>query len=235
MVKTLHRAGIEVILDVVYNHTGEGNHLGPDAVASAASTTRPTTGSIAGRPALLRGLHRLRQHASTCCTRARMQLIMDSLRYWVQRDARRRLPLRPGARCSRASCTTSNPLRHVLRHHPARTRSLSQVKLIAEPWDVGPGRLPGRQVPGRLGRVERQVPRQRAPLLARRRRASVGELASRLAGSQRPLRGERPRPVREHQLRHLPRRLHARTTSSATSRSTTRRTARTTATATTTT
>jgi isoamylase len=44
MVKALHAAGIEVILDVVYNHTAEGNHIGPDAVASAASTTRPTTG-----------------------------------------------------------------------------------------------------------------------------------------------------------------------------------------------
>ena len=45
MVKALHEADIEVILDVVYNHTAEGNQLGPDAVASAASTTRPTTGS----------------------------------------------------------------------------------------------------------------------------------------------------------------------------------------------
>ena len=45
MVKTLHRAGIEVILDVVYNHTGEGNHLGPDAVAARHRQRRPTTGS----------------------------------------------------------------------------------------------------------------------------------------------------------------------------------------------
>ena len=44
MVRTLHRAGIEVILDVVYNHTAEGNHLGP-TLSFAASTTRPTTGS----------------------------------------------------------------------------------------------------------------------------------------------------------------------------------------------
>ena len=44
MVKTLHAAGIEVILDVVYNHTGEGDHTGPRS-ASAASTTRSTTAS----------------------------------------------------------------------------------------------------------------------------------------------------------------------------------------------
>ena len=43
MVKRLHEAGIEVILDVVYNHTAEGDQLGPDALASAASTTPATT------------------------------------------------------------------------------------------------------------------------------------------------------------------------------------------------
>ena len=42
--RSFHEAGIEVILDVVYNHTAEGNHLGPDASTSAASTTPPTTG-----------------------------------------------------------------------------------------------------------------------------------------------------------------------------------------------
>ena len=44
MVRALHAAGLEVILDVVYNHTAEGNHLGPDAVAAKGSTTRRTTG-----------------------------------------------------------------------------------------------------------------------------------------------------------------------------------------------
>ncbi len=43
MVKTLHRAGIEVILDVVYNHTAEGNHLGP-TLSLKESTTEPITG-----------------------------------------------------------------------------------------------------------------------------------------------------------------------------------------------
>ncbi len=45
MVRAFHRAGLEVILDVVFNHTGEGERAGADAVASAASTTRSTTGS----------------------------------------------------------------------------------------------------------------------------------------------------------------------------------------------
>jgi hypothetical protein len=67
----LHEAGIEVILDVVYNHTAEGNHLGPTLSLPRASTTPPTTGS-ARRPALLHGLHRLRQHPEhatpACCS-----------------------------------------------------------------------------------------------------------------------------------------------------------------------
>ena len=52
---------------------------------------------------------------------------------------------------------------------------ISQVKLIAEPWDVGPGRLPGRELPGRMGRVERQVPRRRAAVLAGRPRPGPGD------------------------------------------------------------
>ena len=61
MVKTLHRAGIEVILDVVYNHTGEGNHLGP--TLSLRGIDNATYYRLdAGRPALLHGLHRHRQH-----------------------------------------------------------------------------------------------------------------------------------------------------------------------------
>ena len=61
MVKTLHQAGIEVILDVVYNHTAEGNHLGPTLSIRGidnAAYYRLTD----GRSALLHGLHRLRQH-----------------------------------------------------------------------------------------------------------------------------------------------------------------------------
>ena len=61
MVRALHREGIEVILDVVYNHTGEGNHLGPTlCFRGIDNASYYRLGRE--RPALLHGLHRLRQH-----------------------------------------------------------------------------------------------------------------------------------------------------------------------------
>ena len=61
MVKTLHRAGIEVILDVVYNHTAEGNQIGPTLCIPRHRQSQLTTGSFR-QSALLHGLHRHRQH-----------------------------------------------------------------------------------------------------------------------------------------------------------------------------
>jgi glycogen operon protein len=135
MVRALHAAGIEVILDVVYNHTGEGNQLGPtlsmrgvDNVAYYRLTTdQPRyymdfTGC---------GNTLNMQHPRV------LQLIMDSLRYWV-------LEMRvDGFRFDLAS-TLARELYEVnklgaffdiIHQDPV----LSQVKLIAEPWDVGPG------------------------------------------------------------------------------------------------
>ena len=61
MVKDLHNAGIEVILDVVYNHTAEGNHAGPDALVPRHRQSGLLPHG-AGRSALLHGFHRLRQY-----------------------------------------------------------------------------------------------------------------------------------------------------------------------------
>ncbi len=78
MVKALHAANIEVILDVVYNHTAEGNHMGPTLAVSTmppttASSTR-TSGTTSTSPA----------PATRCsCASAVLQLTADSLRYWV--------------------------------------------------------------------------------------------------------------------------------------------------------
>ena len=82
MVQALHAAGIEVILDVVYNHTAEGDRAGPDAVASAASTT-PAYYRL---DAATRAATSTTPAAATPSTSASphvLQLIIDSLRYWV--------------------------------------------------------------------------------------------------------------------------------------------------------
>ena len=81
MVKSLHRAGIEVILDVVYNHTAEGNHLGP-TLSSGGLTMSLTTGSRRRIPGYYvdftgTGNSLNMRHPNV------IQLIMDSLRYWV--------------------------------------------------------------------------------------------------------------------------------------------------------
>jgi isoamylase len=136
MVRALHEAGLEVILDVVYNHTAEGNHLGPtlsfrgiDNAAYYRLTDPPdrshyfdTTGT--GNSLLMSSSHVL-------------QLIMDSLRYWV-------LEMHvDGFRFDLAAALARQF--HEVDHLSAffelvqQDPVVSQVKLIAEPWDLGDG------------------------------------------------------------------------------------------------
>ena len=232
MVKTLHSAGIEVILDVVYNHTAEGNQLGPTLslprhrqrvlLPARSRTSRATTSTS---PAAAT--------RSTCSTRACCSCIMDSLRYWVDRDARRRLPLRPrlGAR---ARAARGRPPRRASSTSSRQDPVLTQVKLIAEPWDLGEG---GYQVgnfpPGWAEWNDKYRDTMRA--YWKGDGGLIGEFAQRLTGSSDLYGAQRPAAAREHQLRHRARRLHAARPRVATTTSTTRPTARTTATATTTT
>ena len=168
MVKTLHTAGIEVILDVVYNHTAEGNQHGTDAVACAASTTLRTTGCWRTTRATT-WTTPAPATRSTCAIRSVLQLIMDSPALLGARDACRRLPLRSrvraGARAARgrtgwARSSTSSP----------RTRCCPQVKLIAEPWDLGEGGYQVGNFPAGWTGMERSLPRRGARLLEGRRR-----------------------------------------------------------------
>jgi isoamylase len=136
MVRALHEAGLEVILDVVYNHTAEGNHLGPtlsfrgiDNASYYRLTDEPdrshyfdTTGT--GNSLLMSSPHVL-------------QLIMDSLRYWV-------LEMHvDGFRFDLAAALARQF--HEVDHLSAffelvqQDPVVSQVKLIAEPWDLGDG------------------------------------------------------------------------------------------------
>ncbi|MDN3511288.1 MAG: glycogen debranching protein GlgX [Candidatus Jettenia sp.] len=135
MVKTLHREGIEVILDVVYNHTAEGNHLGPTfsfrgidnatyyrLVPENCRYYMDYTGT--GNT-----LNMVHPHV--------LQLVMDSLRYWVLKMHV------DGFRFDLAS-TLARELHEVERLGSFfdiihQDPVLSQVKLIAEPWDLGEG------------------------------------------------------------------------------------------------
>jgi len=135
MVRALHAAGIEVILDVVYNHTAEGNHLGPtlsmrgidNAAYYRLEADDPryyTDYTGTGNSLNVGNPHTL-------------QLIMDSLRYWV-------LEMHvDGFRFDLASTLAREfydvdklaTFFELVQQDPV----VSQVKLIAEPWDVGPG------------------------------------------------------------------------------------------------
>src|SRR5690349_13373835 len=134
MVRTLHQAGIEVILDVVYNHTAEGNHLGPtlslrgiDNAAYYRLDDDPryyydTTGT--GNSLLMRHPHVL-------------QLIMDSLRYWVTETHVDGFRFDLAAALARQfhEVDRLSAFFDLVQQDPV----VSQVKLIAEPWDVGEG------------------------------------------------------------------------------------------------
>lgn len=135
MVRRLHRAGLEVILDVVYNHTGEGNHLGPTLSlrgidnASYYRLTPETGRFYMDYTGCGNTLNMLCPHV--------LQLIMDSLRYWVQEMHV------DGFRFDLAS-TLARELHEVDRLGAFfdiihQDPILSQVKLIAEPWDLGEG------------------------------------------------------------------------------------------------
>ncbi|HEX2030454.1 MAG TPA: glycogen debranching protein GlgX [Actinomycetota bacterium] len=135
MVKALHRAGIEVILDVVYNHTGEGNHLGPtlslrgidNAAYYRLSTEDPRYYvDFTGTGNSLNMLH----------PRA-IQMIMDSLRYWVleMHVDGFRFDLAPVLARELYEVNRLGTFFDIIQQDPV----LSQVKLIAEPWDLGEG------------------------------------------------------------------------------------------------
>jgi isoamylase len=203
MVANLHDAGIEVILDVVYNHTSEGNQMGPTS-RSAASTT-PAYYRFAGTAALLHGLHRLRQHAqhaepARAAADHGQPPLLGALEMHVD-----------GFRFDLAS-TLAREL-HEVNKLGAFFDIIHQDPVLAGEADrraVGPRRrrLPGRQLPRPLDRVERQVPRLRPQLLERGRRRRL-RIRHAHVRQQRPLRVGRPPPAREHQLHHLPRRLLA--------------------------
>ena len=135
MVRTLHAAGIGVILDVVYNHTCEGNALGP---------TMALRGIDNAAYYVLDAQDRRHYEDMTGCGNTVnvahprvLQLVLDSLRYWVQ-DMHVdgfRFDLAPALARQGGHFAKDGAFFAAIAQDPV----LSQVKLIAEPWDLGPG------------------------------------------------------------------------------------------------
>lgn len=178
MVRSFHEAGIEVILDVVYNHTAEGNHYGPTIAFRGidnAAYYRLVEGDRrhymdytgTGNSLNVRHPHTL-------------QLIMDSLRYWVQEMHV------DGFRFDLAS-TLARELHDVDRLSAffdlvQQDPIISQVKLIAEPWDVGEGGYQVGNFPSLWSEWNGKY-RDCMRDFWRGEPATLGEFASRLTGS----------------------------------------------------
>jgi Type II secretory pathway, pullulanase PulA and related glycosidases len=135
MVRALHENNIEVILDVVYNHTGEGNHLGPTLSFRGIDNSTYYRLSMENR----RFYNDFTGTGNSLDARQPqvLQLIMDSLRYWV-------LEMHVDGFRFDLAATLARQLHdvdqlsaffNIIHQDPV----ISRVKLIAEPWDVGPG------------------------------------------------------------------------------------------------
>ncbi len=190
MVKALHAAGIEVILDVVYNHTAEGNDKGPvlafKGIDNAAyyrlvdedrSQYYDTTGT--GNSLLMR-------HPNV------LQLIMDSLRYWVQEMHVDGFRFDLAATLARQfhEVDRLSAFFDVIQQDPV----ISRVKLIAEPWDLGEG---GYQVGNFPPLWSEWNGRYRDAVRDYWRGAdgTLGEFASRITGSADLYEHDRRRPL----------------------------------------
>ncbi|MER1997100.1 MAG: glycogen debranching protein GlgX [Arthrobacter sp.] len=190
MVKALHAAGIEVIMDVVYNHTAEGNHMGPTlsfrGIDNAAYYRlveddqryyMDYTGT--GNSLNVRNPHSL-------------QLIMDSLRYWVTEMHV------DGFRFDLASALARefydvdrlSSFFELVQQDPV----VSQVKLIAEPWDIGPGGYQVGNFPPQWTEWNGKY-RDTVRDFWRGEPSTLGEFASRITGSADLYESSARRPV----------------------------------------
>jgi isoamylase len=178
MVRALHEAGIEVILDVVYNHTGEGNHMGPTlsfrGIDNAAyyrleedSPQHYTDYTGTGNTLNVRQPHTL-------------QLIMDSLRYWVTEMHVDGFRFDLAATLAREFYDVDrlSSFFELVQQDPV----VSQVKLIAEPWDVGPGGYQVGNFPPQWTEWNGKY-RDTVRDFWRGEPATIGEFAARLTGS----------------------------------------------------
>jgi len=135
MVRNLHAAGIEVILDIVYNHTAEGNHLGPTLCFRGIDNISSYR-LLSENPRFYLDYTGTGNTLDTLHPRT-LQLVMDSLRYWAleMHVDGFRFDLAPALARDGSGVNKFHAFFKIIRQDPV----LSQVKLIAEPWDVGDG------------------------------------------------------------------------------------------------
>jgi len=135
MVKRLHSAGIEVIIDVVYNHSCEGNHLGP-TVSFRGMDNAAYYRLVDGDPRYLMDFTGCGNTLNLEHPRV-LQMVMDSLRFWVEvmHVDGFRFDLAPALAREGSEVERMSGFFNVIRQDPV----LNRVKLIAEPWDIGTG------------------------------------------------------------------------------------------------
>ncbi len=190
MVRSLHDAGIEVILDVVYNHTAEGNHMGPILSLKGIDN-----------PAYYRLMEDDRRHYMDYTGTGNsmnmrhphvLQLIMDSLRYWITEMHVDGFRFDLAATLARElhEVDRLSAFFDIIQQDPI----ISQVKLIAEPWDIGEGGYQVGKFPplwsewnGRYRDNVRDVWRSEP--------GTVGEFGDRLTGSSDLYQGDARRPT----------------------------------------
>ena len=178
MVRSFHEAGIEVILDVVYNHTAEGNHLGPTINFRGidnAAYYRLQDGDLRFYKDFTGTGNSLNpRHPHT------LQLIMDSLRYWVldMHVDGFRFDLAAALAREFYDVDRLSAFFDLVQQDPV----VSQVKLIAEPWDVGEGGYQVGNFPGLWTEWNGKY-RDTVRDYWRGEPATLGEFASRLTGS----------------------------------------------------
>ena len=181
MVKSLHAAGIEVIIDVVYNHTCEGNHLGPvyNLKGIDNSTYYVASGDASAPYANYSGTGNTLHTAN----RAVRQLIIDSMRYWVEEMHV------DGFRFDLASIFTRNSDGSIDLSDPpifgqiGTEDDLADIRLIAEPWDAAGVFQLGRSFPGMQWMQWNASFRDSLQRFCRGDVEGIGELMTRIYGS----------------------------------------------------
>jgi glycogen operon protein len=178
MVRALHEAGIEVILDVVYNHTAEGNHLGP--TLSFRGIDNPAYYRLVDEDPRYYMDYTGTGNTFNVRQPHSLQLIMDSLRYWVLEMHVDGFRFDLAATLAREFYDVDrlSSFFDLVQQDPV----VSQVKLIAEPWDVGPGGYQVGNFPPQWTEWNGKY-RDTVRDFWRGEPATLGEFAARLTGS----------------------------------------------------